>query len=405
MQSQRTLAAALSAGLIALGVTTSLAAAEKEPFRIGAVIPLTGAYSQYGDFTEKGLRVGVKQINEMGGILGRPVELVIRDDAGNPGRALLAAKELLSEQEVDFLYPDIISGMALAIVPYTTEEKVFTIANGASPQIGDAAKFPYSFQYADLATKRIPAMAAALKKLGGSKVGILVSTNPPQVALGDGLNNDLATKYGMEVVGYDKFSVDTKDLAPQLQGLRDAGADIVAFDTGARDNVRVVMTGMQTLGWGANVVTEPAALYGDLTAQVPEAVQGQFHAVNYRIGTRTGSTPEKVQAFIDEMKALGPIQNLAIGAIARDAMFLAKWAFETAQAESGDTTSDSLKRAMESLHERDYPEAYSLSIGNPRYSPQDHTTRGADYSSFWGLIHVSGLVDGTYAGELLEVAD
>src|SRR6185437_13578198 len=203
---------------LSLFCVSQATAEDKPPFRVGAVLSKTGAYSQQGIFVEQGLRVGIKRANAAGGILGRKIELVIRDSASNPARGLLAAKELIGEQHVDFLYPEIISGIALAELPYTTEQKMFTIANGASPQIGDVSKFPYSFQYLDSATRRIPAMAAAIKKLGGHKVGILVSTNPPQQELGDGLNRDLKAKYGLEVAGYKQFSVDTKDLSPLLQG-------------------------------------------------------------------------------------------------------------------------------------------------------------------------------------------
>ena len=397
--------AVVAAATLCIFLNTPSARAEDaaKPFQFGAVLPKTGAYSQYGDFTEQGLRAGVNEINDKGGILGRKVELVVRDDASNPGRSLLAAKELFTEHNVDFLYPEIISGLALATLPYTSENKIFTVSNGSSPLIGEAKKFPYSFQLADLATKRLPSMAAAMKKLGGTKVGILVSTNPPQVALGDALNAELATKYGMQIAGYKQFTVDTKDLSPQLQSLRDAGADIIAFDSAARDNIRVVMAAMQTLGWKAKLVTEPAALYGDLREQVPEAVAGQFYAVNYRIGTRYGTPSSDLKAFIDDMKQIGPIQNLAISAVARDSVFLVKWAFETAQHENGNTTSDSIKTVLESIGKRQLPPGYSLALGNPGYNAGDHTTANADYSQFWGLIHVSPLIDGTYEGEPLTV--
>ena len=235
-----------------------------EPFRFGVVIPKTGTFGQYGDFIEQGLTVGTKQVNAAGGINGRNVELVIRDDASNPGRALLAAKELVSSKKVDALYPEVISGLVLAVLPYATEQKVITFSNGATPQIGDASKFPYSFQYSDLSVKRGPALAAAIRKLGGKRVGVLTSTNPPQVALGELISAEFPKKYGLEVVGYQKFASDAKDLSAQLQSLRDAGADIIAFSATARDNVRVAMASIQTLGWDVKLVAEPAALYGDL---------------------------------------------------------------------------------------------------------------------------------------------
>lgn len=380
-------------------------AADEKPFRIGAVLPRTGPYSQFGDLVEQGMRVGVKRVNAMGGILGRKVELVFRDDASNPGRAVLAAKELLGEQQVDFLYPEIVSPLALAVLPYTTEQKALTITQGASPQIGDPTKFPYSFQLGDLALKRAPAMAAAMKKLGGHKVGILVSTNPATVVVGDTLAADLPKKYGMQVAGYKQFTVDVKDLAAQLQTLRDAGADIVAFDGPARDNVRVVMTGMQTLGWNAKVVSEPSNLFGDLTEQVPAPVQKQYFSVNYRVGTRTGAASPQLDALVKELKEIGPIQNLPFNAWAHDIVFLVKWAHETAKKEKGSTSGEALKAVLENIGHSSYPAAYSLMLRNPRYTATDHTTGQADYAKLWGLIHVSTPVDGRYDGEDLDVKE
>lgn len=391
----------VAAAALALGVSASAGAADG-PFRIGVVLPKTGPYSQYGGFIEQGMRAGVKQANAMGGVMGRKIELVIRDDASNPGRALFAAKELLNEQKVDLLYPEVIGGLALAVLPYATEQKMLTISNSASPQVGDVSKFPYSFSYTDLATQRIPAMAAAMKQLGGQKVGILVSTNPPQVTVGDSLNGQLQ-KFGLQAVAYKQFSVETKDLTPLLQGLRDAGADTIAFSTGARDNVRVLMQGLQTLGWKAKVVTDPASLYGGLREQMPAAVADQFFAVNYRVGVRTAPPAGALKTLLEDLKSVGPIDNLAISALARDTIFLAKWTYETAQKEKGNTSVESLKAVLETLGSRTLPDGYLVVFENPGYTPADHTTGAASYRNFWGLVRVGPLVDGTYAGEPLTL--
>lgn len=383
--------------MCALNPASSYAAPSGKPFVVGAILSKTGAFSQYGQFIEQGLQVAVDRLNASDGIMGRPVKLVVRDDASNPGRALLAAKELVGDQKVDFIYPEVISGLALAVLPYTTSQKVLTISSGASPIIGDPKKFPYSFQLADVASKRTEAVAVALKQLGGKKVGILVSTNPPQVALGNTLSDGLLGKSGMAVAGYKQFSVESKDLAPELQALRDAGADIVAFDSGAREGVRVVMSGMQTLGWKAKVVSEPAVLYGDLTEQVPAPVQSQFIAVNYRIGTWTGTPRPELKTFVADLKRHGSIDNLPYSALASDAVFLAKWAFETAQKEQGNTSPAALKQVLESG--RALPSDYGIVFQKPNYSAQDHTTVNADYSRMWGLVRVSKPHDGAYDGE------
>lgn len=397
-------AVALALGAAPLAFGAKLALGADKPFVVGAALPMSGPFSNYGELTERALKAGAARVNDAGGILGRKVEILVRDDAGNAGRALLAVKQLVGESKVDFLYPEQISGLALAVLPYTTEEKILTITSATAPQIGDATKFPYSFQYSETAPKRVPAIAQALKKFGGTRVGILVSTNPGTTPMGDGLNADLSTKYGMSVAGYRQFTADTKDFTPFLQALRDAGADIIAFDSVAQDGIRLVMTGMQSLGWKAKLVCGPAALTRNLAEQVPEAVKDQFFAVNYRAGVKVPGTPKAgMSDLVDKLKAMGAIENLALSAMNHDIIFLAKWAFETAQKEAGNTSSETLRRILESIGTRSYPDNYWLFAGNPKYTAQEHSMANADHSKLYGLIGVSAPVDGAYVGEPLDI--
>lgn len=376
--------------------------ASKKPFVMGVVLPMSGPYGQFGLVAERALKVGAKQVNDAGGIMNRKVEILFRDDAGNPGRNQLAVKELQEDQKVDILYPSVNSVLTLAALPYATERKILTVSGATAAQIGDVSKFPYSFQYSDVASEAAPPMAAAIKKLGGQKVGILVSTNPATIVVGDILNDIVPRLYGMTVVGYQKFEASTKDLTPQLQALRDAGADIIAFDGAATDSVRVVMTGMQNLAWKAKVVGEARVLNGDLTQSVPPAVHDQFFSVNYRAGTRVnGKVPSYMQPIIDELKTHGPINLLAYSTTQRDLVFLLKWAFETT-AKKGPINSDTLRATLESTGQTELPKDMVI-IPNPRYSATDHTTKNADYSKMWSLIKVSKDIDGTYEGEDLEV--
>jgi branched-chain amino acid transport system substrate-binding protein len=377
---------------------------DAKPFRIGAIIEQSGVFAPFGKFIEPGLIVAVNEINAMGGILNRKVELVVRDDGSNPGRGLLAVKELAGDQHVDCLYAGVISGIVLASLPYATEQKMFSIANGSSPLIGDPVKFPYSFQLSDLSSKRVAPVAEALRKLGGHRVGIITTTNPPNYALGEGLIADLPKKYGMEVAGREVVTEGVKDLTPMLQKLRDAGADIVAFDGIGREGIRMMMSGLQTLSWNAKMVTEPAVLSGDIVGLMAPSMAGQFYSVNSLAGTRVGAQSNpRMEKFLTSLKAIGPVENIAWSALARDAVYLIKWTFETAQMQHGNTDPETLKATLEQVGSATatYPSHYSLMFGNPSYTPADHTTANADYSKFWALIHTSPLVDGAYEGEPL----
>ena len=373
-----------------------------DEFTIGAVLPVSGPYSQYADFMTAGLEEGVARVNADGGIDGRKVKLKIRDDGGDPGQGRLAAQELVEKNQVDFLYADVISGVSLAILPYTSGRKVVTFSNGATPEIGDVKKYPYSFQYNDLAPERVVAVSAALKKLGATKVGVLVSTNPPQEALGKGLKESLTSKYDLGFAGLQSFAVDAKDLTAQLQRLRTAGADAIAFDGAGNDNVATVMSGMESLDWDVPVVSEPAALHGNLAEQVPSDLADQFYAVQFRVGAALPDQPESVPAYIDALKARGKITNLVYSAVATDTIQLIKWAYEEA-ASSGKADADGIRKALEGISDAKFSQDQLLTIGNPQYSADDHSTSSADYCNLWALIKASDLVDGQYEGEALSL--
>jgi branched-chain amino acid transport system substrate-binding protein len=385
--------------------TNPLVASAEDTFKIGVIIPQSGIYAPFGKFLGPGVKVGADEINAAGGIVGRKVELIVRDDASNSARALMAAKELIGNQKVDALYAEGISGIVLAMQPFISEQKIIFVSNASSEMVGDPKKFPYSFQLADIAPRRVAPVIEAVRKLGGKKVGILVSTNPPQVTLGQGLVRDLPKK-GLAIASYITYSDPAKDFTPQLQKLRDEGADIVVFDGMGREGIRLVMSGMQTLGWNAKVVSEPAVLSGDLIPLVPEALASNFLSVSSLIGTRTTNERDpRIQAFVDKLKVYGTIESLAWSGLARDAMFVIKWGFETAQAKYGDMSADSVKAALETLRSSSYPADYSVVFGNPRYTAEDHSANNADYSNFWTLIRVSPLIDGTYAGERLPLSN
>lgn len=393
------LAGALGVAAVA-SISFGAVAADNRPFVVGVTIPKSGAAAQFGPLVENGMRVAITHINEEGGILGRKVTLEVRDSGSNPQRAVLAAKELVEEAKVDFLFPEIVSGLALAVLPYTTEKKMITITNASAPQIGDAKQYPYSFQFGDLANRRAPAMASAMKKLGGKRVGILVSTNPGNIATGEQLQAELPSKFGMQVAGYRTYEGSAKDLTAQLQALKDGGADIIAFDAAIRDSIRAVMTSLQTLGWNVKVVCGVAPLSGDLKELVPAPMAANFHAINYRVGTRSGpNRPELVQ-FINELKKAGPINNIAFPAIARDILYMVKYSYDKAAKEKGSASADNVKAVLEGLGTaKDYPARYSLVLGNPRYNAGDHTAANVDYSKLWGLVRTSTPVDGQYEGE------
>ncbi len=112
-------------GLAAL--TTPQPGRAADPIRVGEI----NSYTRLPAFTEPyrlGWKLALEQINAAGGIDGRPLEVIDRDDAGNPGDAVTAANELVTREGVDLLMGTFFSHVGLAVSDFAHQRDVFFMA-------------------------------------------------------------------------------------------------------------------------------------------------------------------------------------------------------------------------------------------------------------------------------------
>jgi len=98
-----------------------------QPIRIGEL----NSYKTFPAFLEpyrKGMELAVEEINRAGGVLGRPLELVVRDDNGNPGDAVRVAEELLAREKAAVLMGTFSSAVGLAVADFARQRKAFFLA-------------------------------------------------------------------------------------------------------------------------------------------------------------------------------------------------------------------------------------------------------------------------------------
>ena len=114
---------AMTWSMLALLALPSLA----QPIRIGEL----NSYKTFPAFLDpyrKGMELAVAEINAAGGVLGRPIELVVRDDNGNPGDAVRVAEELVSREKVNVLMGTFSSAVGLAVADFAKQRKLLFIA-------------------------------------------------------------------------------------------------------------------------------------------------------------------------------------------------------------------------------------------------------------------------------------
>jgi branched-chain amino acid transport system substrate-binding protein len=118
----------LLAGAAALvGLSVVAPAAAQAPIKIGEL----NSYKVFPAFLEpykKGWELAVEEVNAAGGVLGRKIEVVSRDDNGNPGDAVRVAEELLSREDASFLVGTFPSNVGLAVADFAKQRKVFFLA-------------------------------------------------------------------------------------------------------------------------------------------------------------------------------------------------------------------------------------------------------------------------------------
>ena len=119
----RKLVLALAATTLAGGV----AQAQQKPIRIGEINSYK-AQPAFLDPYKKAMDLAVEEVNAAGGINGRKLELVIRDDGGNPGDAVRVAEELVSREKVDLLAGGFLSHIGLALTDFAKQKKTFFLA-------------------------------------------------------------------------------------------------------------------------------------------------------------------------------------------------------------------------------------------------------------------------------------
>jgi branched-chain amino acid transport system substrate-binding protein len=118
----------LALSLVALAATLAPAQAQNDkPIKIGEI----NSYKAQPAFLEpykKGMELAVAEINAGGGLLGRKVELLTRDDNANPGDAVRAAEELMARENIDVLTGSFLSNIGLALTDFAKQKKFFFLA-------------------------------------------------------------------------------------------------------------------------------------------------------------------------------------------------------------------------------------------------------------------------------------
>jgi branched-chain amino acid transport system substrate-binding protein len=221
-----------------------LAVARSTPIRVGAPIALA---LQAGRDAEVAMRMAVEAINAAGGVLGRPLELVVADEGQTAESAVAAIRVLTAEQQVDVLIGGCTSGLTLAQLPHiVTARTIYLSIGGASPaitqQVGRDDAHRVVFRAGPMnAAHQARALSDfvsgfAVREMGCRRMAILGEDASWVQDLLPALAAD-ATAAGAQVTLSETFDAASRDFLPVLARVRDSNAQFLVqvLSTGASE--------------------------------------------------------------------------------------------------------------------------------------------------------------------------
>jgi branched-chain amino acid transport system substrate-binding protein len=318
------------------------------PIRIGFIAPLTGGSADFGNSAKHGAELAVKEINEVGGYLGRPIELVIRDDRAVPDEGRKAAQNLVLQEKVAFTIGFCNTGVALKSLD-VFQDNAHLLMTPCSTGSALTTKYPpaesFVFRVAAPDSRKVPFLVNEIverRKL--RKVALLADTT----GYGDGgLNDSLREldKKGVKPVYVGRFPLGVTSLTDLMGQARAAGAEALLVYTVGPEHA-VAVKSRAAVGWKVPYFAPwPLSFRSVLDNAGADALEGTMMAqtvIHDAANERRASFLLRYYKHTSQNK----IGSLMAAAQTYDAVHLMLRAlFQT----RGDTSGKALKGALENL--------------------------------------------------------
>lgn len=351
----------------------------QKPIRVGYPVILSGPGALIGEPSLKGAQMFVEEINAKGGVLGRKLELVVRDTKGNADEAVRVARDLILRENVDFLVGTLTSAEGPAVSPIAKENKiVFIVPVVKTDQLTAKENLhPYVFRTTTNTTIEGRTAAEIMAKWPNIK---RVGTMSPDYAFGQDVTRAFVThlkkvRPDIEIVDQQWPKLGETDYTPfinaQMAKKPDAvfsslwGGHFVTFAKQAKALRYFESFGHNFLGAGEAGAIETAKAMGD---DYPFGVwANSYDAFNWADG------PPAHKEYVARLRAFTKEEHPSSWPITG---YVGMQVLAAAIAKAGSTDSDKVSQAMRDI-------SVDTPIGKQIIRAKDHQ---ANRAQFWGKM-------------------
>lgn len=222
---------------------------EAEPFKVGAIYPLSGANALLGNQCLDAVQIAVDFVNEKGGVQGRPVELVSAD-APDPTAAATEAGRLVDQVGVKVVFGSLASGNALAIAGVTDKSGVVLVESGGIADALTDSNFKYVYRILDKGGLRGAVGAEYVgtgiaETLGIAPADLKVFIIHEESSYGESVANGAEAKIkemGMQLAGREHYNKDITDMSALVLQIKQAKPDVLLTVSYVNDAILMVDT-------------------------------------------------------------------------------------------------------------------------------------------------------------------
>jgi urea transport system substrate-binding protein len=353
------------AALHTIGATTALAtgalaapaiirrASAQDPIRVGVISPLTGAWTVYGKAHSAGFQMAVDEINEKGGVQGRPIEIVLGDSKTEPRIVVEQANRLIRQERVDFLAGTFSSAERNAAGPVVTSaNKILlypTFYEGQEKEYYPGVCNQNIFMFGPEPTQQVwPHMQYMMDNFG--KKFFMIGSDYAWPRVTNLVTKRKLEELGGEVVAEVYIPFNTPQYESVLRDIRASGADIIFHSLTGSDTVnfrrQYAAAGMKD-DFAFWTVDDEEVVTSGLG---PEVSQGDYVSFDYFM---TIAHPNN-KAFLERFRAKFGQDALmnTVGVAMYNAAYMAAAAIE----KTGEVSTDALREGLRGMTFEDGPQ-------------------------------------------------
>ncbi|MBI4589811.1 MAG: ABC transporter substrate-binding protein [Candidatus Rokubacteria bacterium] len=286
---------------VALVLATAVGAPGVEPIVIGEINPRTGVLAVQGTAVHQGILLAVEEANARGGIAGRSITLLSRNDEGKPERAIAAAEELASRHRAVALIGGYVDSLVGPISEVADRSKIPYLATASLDERLTHRGNRFFFRVSSLASYVQVTTGIILEVFHAKNVAILYSSTPGASQLARRQKERLE-RAGVKVSVFEPFSPGLSDFTPLLARVRDQGGEVLLSDTFFADHLLLVRQ-MAQAGITLNAFLGAFGMeFPGVIKELGPASEGLYGTTSWQPGVNLGGGERESVAFIEAFR-------------------------------------------------------------------------------------------------------